>query len=184
MRLPGCSRPAARLRRHLALPALLALLLAGLLPRAQAADELPLKAAIIFNLLLFVEWPGEAELPAGAPLLLCADRAAPLWPHLQALRARAVRQRRLDLRDAAEPEAQRACHAWLLEDGGSRLPPARAGGAVLVIGDGARADERGVAIGLRSSGARVVFDIDLAQVRQQRLQLSSKLLRLARVVRE
>lgn len=181
MRPPARTRHAGSRHRRLAL---LALLLALLLPRAQAADELPLKAAILFNLLLFVEWPGEAELPAGAPLLLCADRAAPLWPHLQALRERPVRQRRLDLRDAADAEAARGCHAWLLEDGGARLPAPRPGAPLLVIGDGARADERGVAIALRSSGARVVFDIDMALVRQQRLQLSSKLLRLARVVRE
>jgi hypothetical protein len=171
------------MRRRSAL--LLALLLL-LSQRSLALDELPLKAAVIFNLLLFVEWPGEAALPAQAPLLLCADRSAPLWPHLKQLQGRPVRQRRFDLRDGATPEEQRACHAWVLEDGGQRPLPARLSGAgpVLVIADGPRGQEAGVSIALRMEGARLQFDVDMQQVRAQRLVLSSKMLRLARSVRE
>ena len=154
--------------------------------RSTALDELPLKAAIVFNLLLFVEWPGEAELPPATPLLLCSDRSAPLWPQLKLLQDRAMRQRRLDVREVATPDEQRACQAWLLEDGGTRPLAARVPGAgpVLVIGDGRRADEVGVIVALRSAGSRLQFDVNLVEARQQRLQLSSKLLRLARVVRE
>lgn len=154
--------------------------------RSTALDVLPLKAAIVFNLLLFVEWPGEAELPAAAPLVLCGDRSAPLWPHLQLLHDRPLRQRRLEIRDVSNAEEQRTCHAWLLEEGGQRPLSARVpgAGAVLVIGDGQRADEAGVIVALRNTGSRLQFDVNLVEARQQRLQLSSKLLRLARVVRE
>lgn len=154
--------------------------------RSHALDELPLKAAIIFNLLLFVEWPGEAELPPGAPLLLCGDRSAPLWPHLKLLQDRQLRQRRLETRDVASPEEQRACHAWVLEEAGQKPLSARIAGVgpTLVIGDGGRGDETGVTIALRMTGSRLQFDIDMVQARQQRLQLSSKMLRLARRVRE
>lgn len=154
--------------------------------QVQALEELPLKAAVIFNLLLFVEWPGEAELPPGSPLRLCVDRAAPLWPHLAPLQGRAIRQRRLEVREGAGPEDQRACQAWLLEEGGSRPMAARVPGAgpTLVIGDGPRADEAGVVIALRNIQQRLQFDIDMAQARAQRLVISSKMLRLARVVRE
>ncbi|WP_395699598.1 YfiR family protein [Aquabacterium sp.] len=176
-----CGPGRARLMRLL-----LATLLLGLPLRSQALDELPLKAAIIFNLLLFVEWPGESELPPGAPLLLCADRSGPLWPHLKLLQDRPVRQRRLELREVASVDDQRGCQAWVLEEGGSRPLAARVPGtgAALVIGDGQRADDGGVVIALRMMNNRLQFDIDMAQARQQRLLLSSKMLRLARVVRE
>lgn len=165
---------------------LLTVLLLGLPLRSHALDELPLKAAIIFNLLLFVEWPGESELPPGAPLTLCADRSAPLWPHLKLLQDRPVRQRRLELRETASVDEQRSCQAWVLEEGGARPLAARVPGAAasLVIGDGQRADEGGVVIALRMVNSRLQFDIDMAQARAQRLLLSSKMLRLARVVRE
>lgn len=154
--------------------------------RSTALDALPLKAAVVFNLLMFVEWPGEAEWPAAAPLMLCGDRSAPLWAHLRLLQDRPLRQRRLEIREANNAEEQRACHAWVLEEGGQKPLSARVPGAgpVLVIGDGQRGDEAGVIVALRSTGSRLQFDVNLVEARQQRLQLSSKLLRLARVVRE
>ena len=149
-----------------------------------ALEEPPLKAAIVYNLLQYVQWPDEAALGAGSPLALCAERQGALWPHLVALNGRAVRQLRLELRDAADGAAARGCRAWLLEDGG-RVPPPRGEPGLLTIGDGARADAAGVVIGLRRGpAARLFFDVDLVAARQQGLQVSSKMLRLARQVRE
>ena len=47
-----------------------------------ALEESPLKAAIVYSLLQYVQWPDEAALAAGAPLALCAERQGALWPHL------------------------------------------------------------------------------------------------------
>lgn len=164
---------------------LLLVLLALLPPRAAALDELPLKAAIIYNLLLFVQWPGEDAWPPGATLVLCAAPAGRLWPHLHELQGRPVRQWRLAVREA-EPGAAAGCHAWLLEDAPPRGPLARGAAAWpgLTIADGSRADDPGVVIGLRVLDNRLGFDVGLGAARAQGLQLSSKMLRLARVVRE
>jgi hypothetical protein len=151
---------------------------------ALALEEPPLKAAIVYSLLQYVQWPDEAALAAGAPLALCAERQGVLWPHLSALNGRTVRQLRLELRDAADEPAARGCRAWVLEDGG-RVPPQRGEAGLLTIGDGARADGAGIVIGLRRGPAsRLFFDVDLVAARQQGLQVSSKMLRLARQVRE
>jgi hypothetical protein len=172
-------RPAWRL-----LPCLVAGLVLGHPAVVQALEEPPLKAAIVFNLLQYVQWPDEAALGAGAPLSLCAERQGALWPHLAALNGRTVRQLRLELRDAADAAAARGCRAWVLEDGG-RLPAQRGDAGLLTIGDGARADAAGIVIGLhRGPASRLFFDVDLVAARQQGLQLSSKMLRLARQVRE
>ena len=186
------SRPASQPRRRSAwrlLPCLLAGGLAGGLwawPMASfALEEPPLKAAIVYSLLQYVQWPDEAGLAAGAPLALCAERQGALWPHLAALNGRTVRQLRLELRDAADDTAARGCRAWVLEDGGRVPPQPRAEVGLLTIGDGARADGAGVVIGLRRGPqSRLFFDVDLVAARQQGLQVSSKMLRLARQVRE
>lgn len=154
----------------------------GLCLPAAALEEQPLKAAIVFNLLMYVQWPDEAGLAQGTPLALCADRQAALWPHLTALSGRPVRQFRLELREAGDERGTRGCRAWVLEDGG-RLPP-RGSAGLLTIGDVSRADEPGVVIGLRRSSSRLQFDVDMGAARQQGLVLSSKMLRLARQVRE
>lgn len=177
-------RPAPPPRRHPAWRLLPCLLLAAP-AMAWALEEPPLKAAIVYSLLQYVQWPDETALATGAPLALCAERQGSLWPHLAALNGRAVRQLRLELRDAADETASRGCRAWVLEDGGRPLPQPRGESGLLTIGDGARADAAGVVIGLRRGPAsRLSFDVDLVAARQQGLQVSSKMLRLARQVRE
>jgi hypothetical protein len=167
-------------------PIVAALLLGlGLCERAWALDANPLKAAVVFNLLGFVQWPGESELPPMTPLPLCAERGSPLWPHLLALNDRVVRQFRLVVRELPGADNGPACDVVLVErEGGVRGMPVRAGLPVLLIGDTDGAAEPGVLIALHMRGDRVAFDIDLAAARRSGLQISSKLLRLARSVRE
>lgn len=164
---------------------LLALLLGTGSAPAPAQDDASLKAAIVFNLLMFVQWPGEAGLPAGTPLRLCADRSGTLWRHLVSLRDRPLRQYRLELRELADNDHLRDCQILLLEPGGPRrLPLQRPGAPLLTLGSDERAEDVDVVLGLRHVSGRVVFDVDLGAARRNGLLISSKLLRLARAVRE
>lgn len=187
MRLQPWSRLSLRLRLRLG-PLVAALLLGvGACRPALALDAHPLKAAVVFNLLGFVQWPGESDLPPMTPLRLCAERGGPLWPHLLALNDRVVRQFRLVLRELPGADNGPPCDVLLVErEGGARRLPARTGppSPVLLIGDAEGGAEPGVVIALQMRGDRVAFDIDLAAARRSSLQVSSKLLRLARSVRE
>ena len=157
--------------------------LTGLVGPSTAQDDSPLKAAIVFNLLMYVQWPGEADLPAGTPLRLCGDRASTLWPHLRSLRDRPLRQFRLELRELANGEVPRDCQILLL-DASARRGAGRAGAGLLTMSHDERADDGEVVLGLHMAGGRVVFDVDLGTARRNGLLVSSKLLRLARAVRE
>lgn len=177
-------RQRRRGRRAAGLVALALALLAGAAP-AQAQDDGALKAAIVFNLLAFVQWPRESELPPGSPLRLCGDRQGPLWPHLLALRERPLRQFRIELRELGEQDSMRDCQVLLLDAGTGRPRPVpRAPAALLTLCSDERPDTSDVVLDLHRVGGRVVFDIDLAAARRGGLQISSKLLRLARTVRE
>lgn len=168
--------------------------MAGTLPEhACAADEGALKAAIVFNLLQFVQWPAEVEAqPGGSVMGLCAERHGSLWQPLQGLQGRALRQWKLDVREVPSSSSDLAqrCQVWVLE-------PRRAGAApsgltaraaidkpILTIGDSERADEEGVAVGLTQANGRIIFDVDLVVARANKLHVSAKVLRLARGVRE
>lgn len=162
-----------------------AALLGGLLAPVQAAvaatDELALKVAIAYNLILFTQWPDEAAWSPGSPLVLCADPGSPWWPQLRTLQERPVRQAQLVLRDPArQPDGPRGCHVLLLD---GALRAGVAGRPQLLIADGLEAPA-GWTARLGRVGERMVFDIDLASARAGRLQVSSKVLRLAREVRE
>ena len=184
-------QPLARRLLH-ALP-----LLALCLPtQARAVDEGELKAAIVFNILLFVDWPAQALPEPGGVLALCVGPGSALKSALKALHGRPIRAFQLAVRDlppaatVAESAATAApeCHAVFV-DAADRAHMAasvraqRAGGA-LMVSDDVDAPRDATAIVLQRMGNRIAFDVNLQPVRQAGLQLSSKLLRLARVVRE
>ena len=149
-----------------------------------AADDEALKAAVLYNILLFVQWPGEAAAPADAPLRVCARRGSSLWPQLVRLQDRTVRGQRVQVCDAAADARPRDCNVLVLERKAARLPRELIGAPVLVVADGAGAVGDGIAVSLEMSNGRVVFDIDPQTARRSGLQLSSRLLHLARNLRQ
>jgi hypothetical protein len=165
----------------------LALLLASPPSAAQGVDEGELKAAIVYNLLLFVEWP-PAVLPApGGPLALCVGPRSAMHGPLQRLDRRELRGFQLTLRELGAGGPPH-CHAVFVDaaDRGrlaAGLKAQRAGGA-LVISDDPEAPPESTGIVLRRVGTRIAFDVNLGPLRQAGIQISSKLLRLARTVRE
>lgn len=160
-----------------------AALCAGM-PAARAApgDEAEQKATLVFNLLLFVDWPVDVLPPQAPSLALCIDGASPLQAAVKALEGRIVRHWRLDVRELSAAGSWSACHAALLDSPSNA--PLRPPVGTLLISDGDAAPSVRAAVALHRTGGRVVFDIDLATIRESRLQVSSKLLRVARRVTE
>jgi hypothetical protein len=161
-------------------------LLALLLPPAPgwAVDELALKAAVAYKLMLFTEWPA-LVLPAGAPLRVCSASGSPYAEALRELRGQRVADHALEPVELGV-DGGRPCHAVLL-DRSVRNPAALVqtleGQPTLVIADELPALPQ-AAVRLSVNEGRVGFDVDLVQVRRRGLRLSAQLLRLARSVSE
>jgi len=179
------------LRRPLQRAALAALVpLAALAcQRAEAVERASLEAAIVYNLLQFVEWPGEAAQPAGTAMVVCLDAASPLLRELQSLEGRPVRRMKLAVRGLAGADDAKACGAIYVDAEGQHKGlaarrAALAGAPVLVIGGSDAAQGEGQTVHLAESGGRIVFDVDMKAARDAGLSVSSRLLRLARKVSE
>jgi hypothetical protein len=151
---------------------------------AQAVDRVELEAAIVYNILGFVDWPPEAAPPPNGRLVLCVRAGSPLAAPLKALQGRPVHGVPFELREwSGRPVDLRRCHALFLDPGASR--PDDRGAPLLVIADGtAGGGDTGATVQLHEADDRIGFDVDLAAARQARLQISSRLLRLARKVTE
>jgi hypothetical protein len=170
---------------------LLILLLVGGPVRAQlpaGADEGELKAAILFNFAMFTEWPADT-LPANAPLRLCVFQGNGMLAALTGLQEKQVNGHRISVRTlpGAPGAAQlAACHLLVLDaQDRERWPLLRhdlATSSVLTVADDRIIGSSGAMISFGIDNRRVGFDVDLLPVRQARLTLSSKLLRLARSV--
>lgn len=142
-------------------------------------SELELKAAFVFTLTKFVDWPTE-RLPDGAPLRMCAvSRADPLAAALQPLAGRPVRGHPLEIRIGATGAALAECHV-LLNPPPLDGPPSP---GLLMVCEQAGSTATGCHIELFIEDKRVRFEANLTRARQAGLQLSAQMLRLARQVR-
>lgn len=154
---------------------------------AERVDENEVKAAVIYNLLLFVQWPARLSPAAGFRFCVLDDGA--LTTALRHHERKAVQGRMLEIhRVGTAPEDLDTCLAIMVEAGNPRVL-ARLGilartQALLVIAEGAGAVDRGAMIGLHTDGGRVTFDINQGAMKRSGLAPSSKILRLARTLIE
>lgn len=162
--------------------------MAMLLPLKLSAETVPeydLKAAYIYNFALFTEWPADRRFEGGT-LNICINSSSALRAPLAALNDRAIKGRRVAVRPMATLEQLGGCHVLFVDTGDRahwpRIRQDLAGASMLTIADDEEIAHDGAVIALALDGKRVVFDIDTRAARRARLELSSKLLRLARSV--
>ncbi|MCW5656133.1 MAG: YfiR family protein [Burkholderiaceae bacterium] len=155
---------------------------------AAAVNELDVKAAVLANLLAFADWPAAAAPAPKAALVLCVGRQQPLLAPLTTLNGRVVRHWVLQVRELTGAEATASCHALLLDDALLAARPALRRELqslpLLSFADGHQAMDSPVCIRLDVVEGRVSFTVNLATARANGLTLSSRLLRLAREVKE
>lgn len=148
------------------------------------------KAAFVLNIIRFATWP-ESVLPAEATQLrLCMLKDDLLAEVFEGIRGKGVGSRKLEIQGVEGAEAE--CHAlfipesrmaWFDQQGG---PGIREG--LLVIGDHTDGGSRpgghpGEVITLIRDGNRIAFEIDLDAAKAVRIELSSELLKLGRIMR-
>lgn len=175
-----------RCLRAMSLPRLLAGLVAacGLIPGAalpQAAPEYELKAAFIYNFALFVDWP--IEVRKAGPFLLCVTGRDLFGPAFDSLEGKPVKSQKLAVRRIDGLQGLDDCHILyiapaeelrlgrILEQIGVR--------PILTVSDAEGWSGRGVMINLERKQGRLTFDVNLDAVKRARLDMSSRLLRLA-----
>lgn len=151
--------------------------------------EAEAKAAIVFNVLLFANWPQGLVRPSYTLTLCVVEDDAVEAALLGKYAGEAVGRARLVVtKKQPQPDELSACDAIFV--GGSspsdlyRAAVASRGRSVLLFGEGTQALENGAMIGLALSGGRYVIDVNLTGLRRENLSVSSKLLRLARRVIE
>ena len=169
-----------------AVAALVIVIASGTLNAQVQATEAELKAAIISNMLLFIEWPNRPALPE-EQLTICYHDASPVANALLRLTGKSIKGRTINVVQVASGRIA-DCHALYVSPGNvsiiSQLVTSVGNNPVLLIGDSTNYLQQGIMLNLALNGTHVVFDIDLRAARRAGLQISSKALRLARQVVE
>lgn len=175
-------RPSASLRWAAGVASALCLLTARPAGAQSPASAEALKAEVVYRVLMFVTWPAERQ-AAGPGLKVCTLGEGRLDAALQALKGRPIRQLKVDVRRLTRPEQAADCHLLYLAAPLPAPKPSWGDAPVLVVSDGNAMLDHGAMVNLQIEDGRIVFDVELDAARRAGLDISTKLLRLARFVR-
>jgi len=171
-----------------------------------AEKELQIRAAFLLNFVKFTQWPDEAFDREEDPLVLCALGVDPFGRVLeQTFNGKRIHDRAIELKRIELPQRREFDSAaqyeqalqqmmdkaasshvvylniddvrmrrWVLE----HLEPTR----TLIVGHEREYAERGTHLALHRAGENMVFYANVSVIRQSELSVSSKLLKLARIV--
>ena len=151
------------------------------------SGEYQVKGAMIYKILSYVEWPAELFSSESSPLTICVLGSGPMESAIPLLNGQQQKGRPLTARKITYPEEAKKCQVLLINSSErSQLPvlldkihPI----PLLTISDLNGFSESGGIIELGKEGNRIRLEINLAAARQNRIKISSQLLKLARIVR-
>lgn len=159
------------------------LVLRAPVPTAQEVTGPALKAAFIFNFIKFTTWPDDA-LPADAPLSICVVDDPSIGAALrQSVGGRVVLGHEIQVVDRGDGDALRSCHVVYVS--GTRATAVKVierlrGAPVLTVSDVHAFTAAGGMAQLHLQQGQLRFAIERAAARDARLQISARLMALAR----
>lgn len=143
------------------------------------SNERDLKVAFLYNFALFTEWPAEET---GA-FVFCILGTDSFGKEVDALQGKVVGGRTTVVMHKGGGESLKNCHVVFIGaqaiGGVARVLDEVRDRPVLTVAESVGAARQGVALNMTVERNKISFEANLQSVRLARLQLSSKLLRLA-----
>jgi hypothetical protein len=190
---PGGNFLARPICARLRLSLVFCLLLISMIPRTAAgqgdsADEYELKAAMLYNLTQFVEWPASAYPDPQAPVLLCILGRDPFGSLLTStVLKQTVNGRPVSIRHPQNDKEVRGCHILYISSSERKtiahIYSNLNGSNALTVGEMTQFATQGGMIQFSLEDQQVRFDINLDAASRAGLKISAKLLMLARIVK-
>jgi len=153
------------------------------------APEYRIKAAFLYNFTLYTEWPASAFNQPDSPIVVAVVGEDPFGKELDAaVRGKTVRGRTIEVRRFGRAGDVEACHLLFLTDSLAKDLPQILGkvsdGGPLTVGETEDFTRAGGVIRFFVEENKVRFEVNTDAAARARLKLSSKLLQLARIVRD
>ena len=159
----------------------------GSAPAESAAGEYAVKAAFLLNFARLVEWPADAFSDARSPLtvgLLSADASSEQIQKF--LEGKSVGSRKVAAQRIESAEEAAGFHMVFVgadsEAEASEVAGATGGGPVLLVGESDGFATSGGAINFFTDGNKIRFEINPRAAEAAGLRVSSRLLRVAKIV--
>ena len=151
-------------------------------------DEYKLKAAMLYNLTKFVEWPNSAYPDRHAPIFLCILGQDPIANSLASTIPKETENGRTVLIRHLQSDTEfPGCHILYISSSerktAAHIFSTLNGSCVLTVGEMAQFAAHGGIIQFSLEDQHVRFDINLDAASRAGLKISSKLLALAQIVK-
>jgi hypothetical protein len=155
--------------------------------QSATADEAQIRAAMLFNLTKFVEWPAEKMGGPQAPFIVGYVGDEAVGNELNNLmRGKQVQGKPILVQSISNAAQSAQCHILFVASSGRKqyrlMAPELSKEAVLVVSERQLGDS-GIVIGLPLVDNTIQIQVDLKVARNTGLTISSKLLRIADVTR-
>jgi len=151
--------------------------------------EYQVKLAVLYNFTKFVEWPPESFRNPDAPLAICIVGHDPFSPDLEGdLRSRTAAGHPVDVRTLRPTDTLSVCHIVFIpvtEKGqADKIVKGLEGSSTLTVGESEGFALQGGIINLTVEENTLHFEVNQVAAERARLKISSKLLRMAKIVKE
>lgn len=155
----------------------------------ESAGEYELKAAMLYNLTRFVEWPAAAYADTQSPTFLCILGRDPFGESLTSIASsQSAGGRAVQVRRISGSKEVRGCHVVYISSSErksvAQILALLKGTSILTVGEMAQFAARGGMIQFSLEEKQVRFEVNLEAASESDLKISSRLLVLARVVKD
>jgi hypothetical protein len=153
------------------------------------APEYRIKAAFLYNFTLYTEWPADSFAKADSPIVLAIAGDDPFGGELDAaVRGKTVRGRAIEVHRYSAASDAMPCHLLFMSNAQARNLPQFLRQIEeplpLIVGETEDFTRVGGAIRFFVEGNKVRFEVNIDAAARARVKISSKLLSLARIVRD
>lgn len=155
----------------------------------ETSDEFTVKAAFLYNFALYVKWPKDAFPEEKAPLVVAVFGHDPFGRTLDdALRGKTANDHPIQLVRIETLKDLRPCHMLYVPDEDraqlAKLVEYYGDAPTLIVGESIDFAKAGGVIGFFSENRKTRFAINTSAVKRQHLDVSSQLLKLAKLVND
>ena len=157
-------------------------------PRVKSAKEEEIKAAFLYNFTKFIVWPDHAFTSSSSSFKSCLLTDHAKGAILAAFNGKRVVDRSVEIMSFESMQGFDSCQILYISDSDwetrGKVLAAVTGKPILTIGESSGFSEQGGMINFYIDGDRVLFEINVEALNQAGLTASSRLLSLARIVKE
>lgn len=170
------------------------MLLSAMIPgeaaaQTSSAGEYELKAAMLYRLTYFVEWPAAVAPDSQAPTILCVLGRDPIGAALPSvIPGQSGGTRKMEVRYPRSTGEARGCQVVYIaaseKKNTASILASLKGSGVLTVADMVQFASKGGMIQFSLEDSRVRFEINLDEATRAGVKISSRVLMLARIVKQ